>query len=297
MQNEVFSQMGKTLKRQFLPWLFLLPTVLGFIVFSWYPIVLGLIVSLQKYHPIRPPQFVGLANFETLFSDPLFVTAWKNTVEFSLLSLLIGYPVPVVLAILVNEVRRGKSFYRIAYYLPAVLPGVVTAVLWRWLYDPGVGLLNTVIRVFGGQGLPWLMSADTVIPSLVFMATWAGFGSTTVVYLAALQGVPSELYEAAEIDGALVLQRLRYITLPQIRPVMLTMLILQIIGTFQVFTEPFVMTSGGPNNASLTILLLIYRYAFMYFDFGVAAAAGFILFVVLLLVTLTYFRVTARLEE
>lgn len=292
-----WGRFGRAVQGQIIPWLFLMPALLVFATFSWYPIILGAVVSFQEYHPLRPPRWVGFENFQTLFSDPLFATAWGNTAKFALLALLFGYMVPVILALAINEVRRFSAFFRAAYYLPAILPGVVTAVLWQWMYDPGAGLINSVIRLFGGRGLPWLLSAETVIPSLVIMATWAGAGATMVVYLAALRGIPVELYEAAEIDGASVVQRIRYISVPQVLPVMLTMLILQIVGTIQVFTEPYVMTGGGPNNASITVMLLIYRYAFRYFEFGVASAAGLILFLVLLAITIVYLWVTRRVQN
>lgn len=290
----LITRLRKTISKQTVPWLFLLPAVLLFAVFAWYPIILGLIVSLQKFQAVGAATFVGFDNFKTLFADPLFAVAWKNTGYFVVLGIVIGFLVPVTLAIVINEMRHHQAFFRVSYYLPSILPGIVVATLWRWLYDPGNGLFNTVLQSLGLAPAGWLLDQRMAMPALVFMATWAGAGATTMIYLAALQSVPAELYEAAEIDGASIWRRALHITIAQIRPVMLAILILQVIGTFQVFTEPFVMTGGGPNNATMTVMLLIYRYAFRYYDFGVASALGFTLFIVLLVVTAIYMRVTRK---
>lgn len=278
-------------------YLFLLPALLLFALFSWWPILRGFVVSFQRIDLINPPQWIGLENFRLVLNDPLFVTAWRNTIQFTLLALLLGYLLPVVLAIAVNEMRHGRGYFRLAFYLPVILPPMVTVLLWRWFYDPGPGLANTVLRFFSLPPQPWLQSPRTAMLSLVILSTWANAGGTLLIYLAALQGVPAHLYEAAEIDGANVWQRLRHITLPQLRVVMLIMLVLQVIGTMQVFTEPFVMTDGGPVNSTVTVLMLLYRYAFRYNNFGAASALGLILFVVLVCFSLIYLWITRRMRR
>lgn len=275
-------------------YLFLLPALLVFATFAWYPIARGFVISFQRIDLRTAPQWVGLDNFRFVLNDPNFVIAWRNTLQFAGLALLLGYLLPVILAVAVNEMRHGMSYFRLAFYLPVILPPMVTVLLWRWFYDPGPGLANTVLRFFSLPPQPWLQSPRTAMLSLVILSTWANAGGTMLLYLAALQGIPAQLYDAAEIDGAHLGQRLRHITLPQIRPVMLIMLVLQIIGTMQVFTEPFVMTDGGPVNATITVLLLLYRYAFRYGNFGAASALGLMLFAVLVTFSLIYLWLTQR---
>jgi multiple sugar transport system permease protein len=288
------SRWRKVLAHNLAAYLFLLPALILFGTFAWYPIVRGFIISFQRIDLINAPEWVGLANFRLVLNDPLFFRAWRNTLQFTGLALLLGYLVPIVLAIMVNEMRHGKAYFRLAFYLPVILPPMVTILLWKWLYDPGPGLANSVLRAVGLAPQQWLQSPRTAMASLVIMSTWANAGGTMLLYLAALQGIPAHLYDAAEIDGANLWQRLIHITLPQIRTVMLILLVLQIIGTMQVFTEPFVMTDGGPVNSTITVLLLLYRYAFKFQNFGAASALGLILFVVLAIFSLLYFWLTRK---
>ncbi len=273
---------------------FLLPALLLFALFSWYPIVNGMILSFQRVDLVRPAEWVGLANFRTLLDDPLFYRAWRNTGQFALYGLLLGYLVPFVLAVAINEARHLQSYFRLAFYLPVVLPPIVTVFLWQWIYDPGAGLANTALGWVGIGPQPWLQSPDTAMLSLVILATWGNAGATMLIYLAALQGIPSSLYDAAEVDGASLWRRFLDITLPQMRFIMLITLILQIIGTMQVFTEPFVLTDGGPANATLTVMLLLYRYAFQYGNYGAASALGLMLFGALVVLSLLYLWATRR---
>jgi multiple sugar transport system permease protein len=283
---------GRKLGEQLVAYAFLLPALLLFALFVWWPIGRGFVLSFQRVDLVTGVEWVGLANFRFVLADPLFVTAWRNTLQFTLLALVVGYLAPVALAIAVNEMRHGKAFFRLAFYLPVILPPIVSVLLWKWFYDPGPGLANTVLRAVGLPPQQWLQSPRTAMLSLVILSTWANAGGTMLLYLAALQGIPAHLYDAAEIDGAGLWRRLWHITLPQLRPVMLILLVLQIIGTMQVFTEPFVMTDGGPVNATLTVLLLLYRYAFVFGNFGAAAALGLILFLVLAGFSLVYLRLT-----
>lgn len=278
-------------------YLFLLPALLVFATFSWYPIVRGFVISFQRIDLRTAPTWIGLDNFRLVLNDPLFFIAWRNTLQFAGLGLLLGYLLPVVLAIAVNEMRHGRGYFRLAFYLPVILPPMVAVILWKWLYDPGSGLANSALELIGLPGQPWLQSPRTAMISLVILSTWANAGGTMLLYLAALQGIPAHLYDAAEIDGANVWQRLRHITLPQLRVVMLILLILQIIGTMQVFTEPYVMTDGGPVNATLTVLVLLYRYAFRYGNFGAASALGLMLFAVLVCFSLIYLWLTRRFSQ
>nr|WP_246076285.1 sugar ABC transporter permease [Amycolatopsis cihanbeyliensis] len=267
-----------------------------FALFSWYPIVRGVLLSFQQVNFVDAPEWVGLENFQRLFSDPLFGVAWRNTLLFTGFALLFGFAVPFLTAVLLNELRHARTFFRLVVYLPVMLPPVVTALLWRWFYDPGPGLFNEVLGTLGLPALSWLDSSDTAMLSLVLVATWANMGTTTLIYLAALQTIPGELYEAAELDGAGIWKRLRHVTIPQTRFVLLVLLLLQIVATMQVFTEPFVMTGGGPDNSTVTVLLLLYRYAFVYNDFGSASAMSLLLFVALGVFSAAYLRLTTRRE-
>ena len=278
-------------------YLFLLPALVIFALFVWYPLMLGFVMSFQNVDMINPAAWVGWTNYQRVFSDPLFAVAWRNTLAFTAYALLFGYVVPIVLALLINEMRHGKALFRLAFYLPVMLPPIVVAFLWLWLYNADSGLINSLLAVFHLPGGLWLESQGTALPALVVVATWGAAGSTMLIYLAALQGVPASLYEAAEIDGSNLWQRIWHITLPTIRPIMLLMLVLQIIATMQVFTEPFTITGGGPNNATITVLMLIYRYTFQNAEFGEASALGVVLFLVLAVFALIYMRMTSRLME
>jgi multiple sugar transport system permease protein len=276
--------------------LFLLPALLIFGFFVWYPIIYGFVLSFQKDAFFGTPSWIGWKNYLNVIHDPLFLTAWKNTFQFALYALLFGYVIPIVLAIAINEMRFGKSYFRLAFYLPVIIPPIVTVFLWKYMYSPTGGLINTLLGFIHVPNQPWLQSPGTAMPSLVIVATWANMGGTMLIYLAALQSIPAQLYEAAELDGASIWRRIWSVTLPQIRGIMLIMLLLQIIATVQIFTEPFTLTNGGPSNATTTIMLLIYNYAFVNADFGQASALSVILFSLLVVLSLGYFGITRRLN-
>jgi multiple sugar transport system permease protein len=291
------TKVQRAIRRNLNGYLFLLPALVLFVVFVWYPIGLGFIISFEQIDLLNPPTWAGWVNYRLVVTDPLFPIAWRNTFAFTGYALLFGYVIPIILALLINEMRHGKGFFRLAFYLPVMLPPIVTVFLWRWLYNPDSGLLNALLALVHLPPGLWLETPGSALPALVVIATWSSAGATMLIYLAALQGVPASLYEATEIDGANLRQRLWHITLPQIRGVMLLMLILQIIGTMQVFTEPFTITDGGPRNATLTVLLLIYNYAFQDGNFGAASALGILLFLVLAVFALIYLWMTRRLMK
>ncbi len=293
-ERQMMRKFNQAVQRNLNGYLFLLPALLAFALFVWYPIILGFVMSFQSIDMINPATWVGWDNYRHVAADPLFLVAWRNTLAFTGYALLFGYIVPIILALLINEMRHGKGFFRLAFYLPVMLPPIVTVFLWRWMYNPDSGLLNALLAVFHLPPGLWLETPATALPSLVMIATWSAAGATMLIYLAALQGVPASQYEAAEIDGANIWRRLWSITLPSIRPVMLLMLILQVIGTMQVFTEPFTITKGGPQNATLSVLLLIYNYAFNQADFGKASALGVLLFLFLAVFAVIYLWLTRR---
>ncbi|MFC4629732.1 carbohydrate ABC transporter permease [Promicromonospora alba] len=273
-----------------------LPMILVFGVFSWFPIGRALVMSVQETNLVTAPVFVGLDNFVFVLQDPLLGKAVQNTLWFALLALVFGYPLPLAAAVLMSEVRRMRGLFSALAYLPVVVPPVVAVLLWKFFYDASdTGVFNTIAGWVGFGPYPWLQDAGSAMPSLVLEATWAAAGGTVIIYLAALVGVRTELYEAAEVDGAGVWRKIWHVTLPQLRGVLFITLILQIIGTSQVFLEPFLFTGGGPNNATLTILMLIYDYAFgssLGGNYGAATALSLMLAGVLAVLSAVYFRVT-----
>jgi multiple sugar transport system permease protein len=277
---------------------FIVPFLLVFGLFAWFPILRAFVMSVQDTNLVSEPTFVGLENFQRVLADPLFGIAIRNTAWFATLALVFGFPIPIVLAVLMSEVRRYRGLYSALAYLPVVVPPVVAVLLWRFFYAASpTGVFNTILGWVGLGPLPWLQSAGTAMPSIVIEATWAAAGATVIIYLAALVGVRPELYDAAEVDGASIWQKVRFITLPQIRNVLFVTLILQLIATAQLFTEPLLFTAGGPANSTMTVLLLIYKYAFQNSlggDYGMAAALSLMLAAFLAVFTAGYYWLTRR---
>ncbi len=275
--------------------IFMIPMLVIFGVFSWGPIVESIVMSVQKTNFITTT-FVGADNFAAVMHDPQLSVAITNTAYFALLALIFGYPIPLIVAVLMSEVRRRRGLFSALAYLPVVVPPVVAALLWKRFFDASPhGVFNTIIGWLGIPPQPWIQSASSAMPSIVLEATWAAAGGTIIIYLAALTSVSPELYDAAEVDGATIWQKIWHVTLPQLRAVLLVTFILQIIGTAQVFLEPFLITGGGPVNSTLTILQLIYRYAFTNSiggDYGKATALSIMLAVVLAIFSFIYFRIT-----
>lgn len=280
---------------------FLLPLLLVFGLFSWWPIVRSVVMSLQQTNLATPAEWVGLDNFRAVLDDPLLTTAVQNTVWFAVLALVIGYPVPLVLAVIMSDLRRARGLYSLLAYLPVVVPPAVAVLLWRFFYDAEpTGVFNTILGWVGLGPVPWLEDPSWAMPSLVIEATWAAAGGTVIIYLAALVSVPPELYDAAEVDGAGIFARVWHVTMPHLRGIMLITLILQVIGTAQVFLEPYLFTDGGPDNATLTVLLLVYDYAFANTtggDYGKATALSLLLALALAGLSVVYFRLTRRWSE
>ncbi|WP_174452902.1 carbohydrate ABC transporter permease [Demequina iriomotensis] len=280
---------------------FALPMILVFAIFSWTPIVRSVVMSFQRTNLLTPAEWVGLDNFEAVLNDPLLGTAVVNTLYFAALALVMGFPIPILMAVLMSEVKRGKGIYSALAYLPVVVPPVVAVLLWKVFYDASPdGVFNTMLGWFGIGPQPWLQSPDMAMPSLVIEATWAAAGGSIIIYLAALLSVPPELYDAAEVDGASIWRKAWHVTLPQLRGVIFVMLILQILATAQIFLEPFLFTGGGPNNSTVTVLLLIYRYAFQNSlggNYGMATALSVMLALFLAVLSFVYFRLTNRWSQ
>lgn len=280
---------------------FLLPLLIVFGVFSWYPIIRSVLMSFQTTNLVTAPVFVGWHNFVEVFNDPLLGVAVRNTLWFAVLALIFGYPVPLVVAVLMSEVRRAKGLFSVLAYLPVVVPPVVAVLLWKFFYSgDATGVFNTILGWAGIPPQPWIESATAAMPSLVLQATWSAAGGTIIIYLAALISVPAELYDAAEVDGAGIWQKVWHVTLPALRSILFVTFILQIIGTAQVFLQPYLFTDGGPNNSTLTILLLIYNYAFgnsVGGNYGEATALSIMLAAALAILSFVYFRAMRRWSD
>jgi len=273
-----------------LGWLMASPFIVGFLIFTAGPMLASLALAGMEWDLMSPPEWVGWANVKKmLFEDPLFVHSLRVTVIYAATAIPLQLFFGICLAMLLNTKIRGLAFFRTNYYLPAILSGVSVALLWRWIFQPDFGLLNMVLSSIGVQGPNWLMDRKWVLPSFVLMGLW-GVGGGMVIYLAGLQGIPTDLYEAAEIDGANRWHRVRHVTLPMLSPVIFFQLIMGIIGAMQIFTSGYILTQGGPANASLFYMLYLYRQAFQYFHMGYASALAWVLFLCILFLTLMVFR-------
>lgn len=280
------------LRRNLEGWLFASPWIIGFVLWTLGPMVASFVLAFTEWDLLSPPRWVGFDNIQALFSDDLVWQSLKVTTLYAFTSVPLQIAFGLGLAMLLNLPIRGLRFYRTAFYLPSVLSGVAVALLWRWLFSPEFGLINLMLSYFSIRGPSWLGDENWALPSLVIMSLW-GVGAGTIIYLAGLQGIPTDLYEAAAVDGARGWARFRYITLPMMTPVIFFQLIVGIIGALQIFTQAFIMTNGGPNNATLFVLLYLYRNAFQFFRMGYASALAWVLFFYILVLTLIVFRWSA----
>jgi multiple sugar transport system permease protein len=284
------STLSNRLRRNLTGHGFLIGAVLCFIVFSWYPMVREFIIAFQRTRR-GTTTWVGFANFERIVNDPSFWQAWRNTFYFTGLALVLGFAVPFFVAILLNELRHAKAYLRILVYLPVMLPPVASVLLFKYFYDPGYGLFNAILKTLHLPTSLWLNSAGTAMPSVVIAATWMNMGSATLIYLAALQSIPGELYEAAELDGATLWRRIWHVTIPQTRLILSLMLLLQIVATMQEFTEVYLLTGGdGPQGSTTTVVYLMYQYAFNFNNLGSAGALGVLMLLVLVGFSALYVR-------
>jgi multiple sugar transport system permease protein len=270
-------------------WLFASPFIIGFFIWTLGPMIASLALAFTEWDLILPAEYVGFKNFQLMFRDPLVAQSLKVTIAYAITSVPLNIFFGLVIALLLNARIVGLRFYRTAFYLPSVLSGVAVALLWRWLFSPEFGLINQMLAMVGIRGPSWLGDQNWALPSLVLMSVWA-VGAGAIIYLAGLQGIPTEMYEAAEVDGARGFQRLAYITLPLMTPVLFFQLVVGIINALQVFTQAYIMTSGGPNNATLFVILYLYQNAFVYQRMGFASALAWVLFTLILLLTLLIYR-------
>ena len=276
-----------------LAWLLVLPWIIGFLAFQLGPMLASLGLSLTEWRMFTPPKFIGLGNYiEMATDDPNFFQAFKVTTIYSVTSVPLRIMLGVLVALLLNAKVRGLAFIRTVYYLPATVSGVAVAMVWLLILNGDFGLLNRALSLIGIEGPYWLTDTRTVLASFVLMSLW-GVGAGIIIYLAGLQGVPNELYEAAEVDGANDWVQFWKITLPMISPVLFFQLVIGMIDALQEFAGPFIMTQGGPGNASLFVMLYLFRNGFEFFRMGYASGLAWVLFVYIMVLTLLIIRSSA----
>ncbi len=277
-------------------YLWISPWLLGLLVFTAGPILASLYLGFTRYKIGATPEWVGLENYQYAFrTDRLFWPSLGRTGYYAVFNVLFGISGSLLLAILLDKVIRARALYRATYYLPSLTPAVATAILWKWLLHPQVGLVNDLLRQIGVKGPGWLTNTTWAIPSIILISLWGSIGGgRMIIFLAGLQGVPTEFYEAADIDGANPLQKFARITVPMISPTILFNLILGVIGSFNVFTLAYVATEGGPNYATWFYMLHLYYNAFSFFQMGYASALAWVLFIIVMVLSFIQIRISQR---
>lgn len=272
---------------------FIGPAIIGLFCFNFGPMLFSMGISFTSWDVITPWKFIGIENYKNLFKDPLVLKSLQVTAYYTLLSVPLVTCIPLLIAMLLNTNVKGMSVFRTIFYIPSIVPVVASSAIWMYIYNPMYGLLNSIIRALGGSSHNFIFSPKEVIPSLAVMAVWSA-GNTVVIYLAGLQGVSRQLYEAAELDGAGPVARFKNITVPMMTPIIFYNLVMAIIGSMQTFTQSYIMTDGGPSNASLFYSLLVYRTAFKQSKMGYSAAMSWVLFVIIAALTGLVFKTSNK---
>ena len=281
-------------KEVIMGYVFASPWLIGFSIFTVYAFISVIYYSFTDFNAFTHPNYIGLSNYMELFNhDDLFPISLYNTAYYACFSVPLGIITAFLLAELLNQKVRGLAFFRTIFYLPSVVPSVASSVLWLWILNPNFGLLNIFLSILHLPTPLWLGSTEWAKPALILMSLW-GVGGTMIIFLAGLQDVPQELYESAELDGAGIMAKFMYITIPMMTPTLLYTLIMGIIGSFQVFTQAFIMTQGGPANSTLFYVLYLYRNAFQYFKMGYASAQALILLVIILILTVIVLSTSSK---
>ena len=279
-----------TWKRTLWAYIFLLPNLIFVLVFAFIPTLVALYLSFNTWSILQPAEWVGLANYRELLEDEIFIRSIRNTFYFLGVITPVRLVIGLAVALLLNQALHFRSFFRTITFMPWITSGVVVASIWLWLYNPEFGILNYMLSELGFNGLFWYTDPEQAMPSLIIAALWRSVGWVVIIYLAGLQNVPQEYHEAAMIDGANSWQRLRHITLPLLRPTTLFILITTMIGSFEMFDLVFVMTGGGPINSTTVMAHQIYENAFTFLKMGYAASQAFVLFSIIMVITLISFK-------
>ncbi len=275
-------------------YLFLAPNFIGFIIFLLFPICFAFYIMLTDWSLAKPPAFVGLENFETMVNDRLFWKSLGNSFYYTFVAVPTGIFIAFWLALALNRKMRGIIFFRTIYFLPQITLTVAAATIWRWIYQPEIGMINHMLDWFGIDGPKWIHDTQWAMPSVIIMSNWQGIGFAMLILLAGLQGIPEEYYEAASIDGASGWQRMRYVTLPMLTPALFFVVVTSLIGAFQSFDQFFVLTQGGPAHATTPLTLYIFQNAFTFFKMGYGAALASVVFVIILIITIVQWRLARR---
>jgi multiple sugar transport system permease protein len=282
--------MNARARRDLVGYAFIAPWLLGFVAFTAWPFLRSLYLSCTRYDIVRPPRWIGSANYRTLFTnDPSFWNAFGVTVKFAIVAVPLGIVAGVVLALLLNANLRGITVYRTVFFIPSIVPTVASTAIFLWILNPKIGLVNGILEKFGIEGPAWLTDPHWALWSLVIMGLW-GVGNSMVIYLAGLKDIPIYLYEAATVDGANAWLKLVKVTLPMLTPVIFFNLVMGVIGTFQYFTQAYIMTQGGPEESTRFYALYLFDRAWRYGDMGYASAMAWILFVAIVVITGVLFR-------
>lgn len=273
---------------------FLAPYVIGLLVFWIGPVIASIFISFTKWELVGSPVWVGFNNYKQLFSDEIFIKSLINTAYYSILSVPLSMICSLLLAVAMNQKLKGIVVFRTAFFMPYISSMVAVALLWSWIYNPQYGILNYFLELIGIPGQNWLGDPKWAMPALVFMSVWKGLGYNMMIWLAALQGIPEDLYEAARIDGANKWQQFKNITVPLLSPTTFMLLILSIINSFKVFEQSYIMTKGGPAHATMTMVLYIYSNAFEWLKMGYASAMAYILAIIILVLTVIQLRLQKK---
>ncbi|MCY3665669.1 MAG: sugar ABC transporter permease [Gemmatimonadetes bacterium] len=272
-------------------YLFISPWIIGFVVFTAGALLGSFSISLTKWNVVGTPEIVGLANYQKMVEDRFFWQSIKVTLYY-LLNVPLNVVLGLLLALLLNQKVKGLSVFRTIFFLPSVASGVAVSLLWMWIFNPRFGIINVLLKKIGIIGPLWLGSEAWAIPALIIMSIW-GVGGGMLIYLGALQGIPTAFYEAATLDGAGAWKKLLHITVPMITPVLLLNLVMGVIVSFQVFTQAYVMTDGGPNYATLFYVMYLYQQAFVWFNMGYASALSWVLFLIILVFTVIILKTSS----
>lgn len=282
--------MSYSINRRFIPYLFLVPSFLALILFSFIPFLQGLYFSLTRYPLLRGPEYIGLANFTRLANDPLFLASLRNTLVYMVATVVLRVIIGLALAVILNNRLPGRVLFRAIFYLPVIAPLVTVSVVWRIIFDTYSGVLNAGLDVFGIAPVPWLTSTTWAMPAIIIMSVWKTFGWNIVVFLAGLQSIPTSLHEAALIDGATHWRSFVHVTLPLLRPTILLAVVTSTINASQVFDQVYVMTGGGPGYATMTLGQMVYTAGFQDYEMGYASAVSVVLLLITLIFTMVQFR-------
>ena len=278
-------------------WVMLLPNVIGFFMFMLVPVVATFVLSFMKYDMLTKPKFVGLGNYITMFKDPIVWEVTKNTALYTLLTVPFGMCISLLLAVMLDQKIAFRRFYRAAFFLPSITSMVVVAIVWQWIYNPEFGIMNYFLSLFGIQGPKWLLDSHTSLLSLAIVGIWKSAGYNMIIFLSGLQGISTTYYEAAKLDGAGLWQQFRYITLPLLKPTTFFIFVMAVISSFQVFDQVMLMTEGGPGRSSSVLVHYLYQNAFQYFKLGYACAIAYLLFFIIMGITIFNMRMEKNMRD